>query len=402
MSSQSLPPTMRAIYYQKYGGLDVLQYSDQFTPVPSFESSKKSSKELERSVLVKIVYSSINPFDYKIRSGFFQNILLGKPSFPLIPSSDMSGIVVQTGSSASRFKVGDEVFGINGEGGCLAEYNIFHEESIALKPKELSHAEASTIPMVGLTAHQSLVNIGKVKKGSRVLILGASGNVGSYCVQYARNVLEAEVYAGCTTDVGMEIVKDLKPLSTFSIYGDAKVEDKNEIKEGETVKDFEYNTPDVDVIIDLIGDKDLKKRAWKFLRSRQSKYIQVGLANEPISLLKMISIGTYNSWRRVISTLGLGPEYVFFTINTKNQSDTLEQLAEYHTTGKIQTRIAEAFNEMSLESIKSAFSMAESRNSRGKILMQVCKLLPQYDRSVDFINRSKLPAHYRFAPIKTL
>ncbi|KAG2373300.1 hypothetical protein C9374_012289 [Naegleria lovaniensis] len=426
LPTSSSPTTMKAIFYESYGGPDVLQFSDKFK-TPQLPSSSDHSQ-----VVVRVLYTSINPLDFKIRNGFFRNILVGKTNFPVIPSTDLSGIVVQA-SPSSSFKVGDEVFGMNGHGGCLAEYNLVNEHSLALKPKELSHAEASTIPMVGLTAHQSLVEIGKVKENSTVLILGASGNVGSYCLQYAKNVLGAEVYAGCTTEKGVEMVKELKPEKTFMLKNDLKKDtsrvnssntphtsaasvskeneqvDKSDNHENsdkssnvkEPIDDddhtpFEYSVPNVDVIIDCIGDKQLRQRTWKLLKSRRAKYIQIGVANEEMTFWNLLKLGTFISWRKVISAVGLGPEFVFFRINSNNQTENLEKLASYHVSGKIKPNIATYFDEMNLENVKTAYSLAETRRTRGKILIQVSKWLPQYDQSRKYLMRFNKPAMYKF------
>nr|CAG4715552.1 unnamed protein product [Naegleria fowleri] len=421
----TIPPTMESIFYEEYGGLNVLQYSNRFK-TPQFESKKPKQEQ----VLVRVMYTSINPLDFKIRNGFFRHIFVGKTTFPIIPSSDMSGIVVQTSGDDSKFKVGDEVFGINGYGGCLAEFNLVNANSLALKPKELSHAEACTIPMVGLTAHQSLVEIGKVKENSSVLILGASGNVGNYCLQYAKNVLGAEVYAGCTTEKGVQLVKELKPEKTFLLYDRTRsIKSGKETNTSEDISDpshrseqqqsnehttistgdttvlenadeedmpFEYSVPNVDVIIDCIGDQQLRKRTWKLLKSRKAKYIQIGVANQEISLWNMLTLGAFVSWRKVISTIGLGPEFVFFRVNSNNQTENLEKLASYHVSGKIKPNIATSFDEMNLENVKTAYSISESRGTRGKILIQVSKWLPQYDQSRKYLMRFNKPAMYKF------
>ena len=381
-------PSMEAIYYEQYGDLNVLQFTNKFKS-PTIDDKPNKNDE---KVLVRIVYTSVNPLDYKIREGFFKNVFINKTIFPVIPSVDMSGIVVK--SQAPNFKVGDEVFGINGESGCMAEFSVMNAKSIAHKPREMSHAQASTIPLIGLTAHQSLSKIGDIKPGQKVLILGASGNVGSYCVEYAKNVLGAKVYAVCSTREGFNRVKKLDPELTLANFGDGSHNVPDSEEEDDNLP-FEYNVPDVDVIIDCMGDDTLRKRTWRLLKAKRGKYIQIGLTQE-LTYWKTLTLGTFISWRKFISALHLGPDFYLFSVDTKNQSENLSMLAQQHIHNKITIpSIVQSFNELNLENAKSAFGLAESGKLRGKIVLQVCKLLPHGDKSRLYLKQNINP-QYRF------
>ncbi|KAL9647026.1 hypothetical protein ABK040_013878 [Willaertia magna] len=374
-----IPPAMGAIYYQKYGDVNVFEYSNKYK-VPTLKEKNQ--------VLVKILYTSLNPLDIKIRNGNFKNIMY-KPEFPLIPCVDMSGIVVQ--SNSNKFKVGDEVFGINGKGGCCSSFNIMEDESICVKPKELSHLTCSTIPLIGLTAHQSLVEIGKIEKDKKVLILGASGNVGSYCTQYAKKVLGAQVYAVTSKE---EYIQELKNKGAYQVDLLERKEDKDlDKKENEkknSLEDidnlpFEYNIPDVDVIIDCIGDKEIKNRTWKLLKAKRGKYIQVAFGNDKVSFLQTFTLGYYILWRKLLSTLHIGPEYHLFSVKTQNQSKTLQLLANYHSQGILEApTILHIEPNLSLEGVKETFKKFEN-NEHGRRGKYVIQTLPGTDFSKRFL-----------------
>lgn len=183
---------MKAVVYTKYGSPDVLEFKEIEIPKP---------KEYE--VLVKIHASSVNaadwhllradPFLARFGSGLF------KPKLTIL-GADIAGTVEAVGSNAKQFKPGDEVFGDlsqSGWGG-FAEYTCANENALALKPKNLSFDEAASVPLAGITALQGLRDKGQIKEGSKVLINGAAGGVGTFAVQIAKS-FGAEVTAVCSS-----------------------------------------------------------------------------------------------------------------------------------------------------------------------------------------------------------
>ena len=173
---------MKSAQINKYGSSDVIEIN-QNTPEPTLSSGK---------VLVSIKAASVNPVDWKIREGGFQQMI--QLQFPSTLGMDFSGIIKQVGEgvSNSEFKPGDEVYGqagvINGGSGTFAEIALAKTESIAYKPKRLSHAEAAALPLVGVSAWRALAeNIG-LSKGQRILIHGGAGGIGSIAIQLAKNL----------------------------------------------------------------------------------------------------------------------------------------------------------------------------------------------------------------------
>src|SRR5262245_3184628 len=192
---------MRAVFISQYGGNEVLRYDELPRPV-----AKRGQ------VLVRVRAASVNPRDWIIREGRYV-FKFALPAFPIILGSDISGEVVACGPSASRFRPGDAVFGMQpmrGGMGAYAEYVAIDEAALAAKPEAVSHAEAAAVPCAGLTAWQAVAYIGRVGPGAKVTICGASGGVGSYAVQFAK-ALGAHVTAvtsGANADLALSLGAD--------------------------------------------------------------------------------------------------------------------------------------------------------------------------------------------------
>jgi NADPH:quinone reductase-like Zn-dependent oxidoreductase len=158
-------------------------------------------------VLVEIHAAGLNPLDSKIRDGAFKPLLPYRP--PFILGHDMAGIVTRVGSQVRRFKVGDEVYARPRDGrvGTFAEAISINEADLALKPKNLTMAEAAAVPLVGLTAWQALVERAGLRKGQKVLIHAGSGGVGTFAIQLAKHL--GATVATTTSMANVELVKSL-------------------------------------------------------------------------------------------------------------------------------------------------------------------------------------------------
>jgi NADPH:quinone reductase-like Zn-dependent oxidoreductase len=171
---------MKAIVLEKFGDTENLVYKD---------INKPEIKENE--VLIRVKAISINPVDVKVRS---RQAPLAEELVkynPLILGWDISGEVVEIGNEVTRFQIGDEVFGmVNfvGHGRGYAEYVAALEEHLALKPKNISHVEASASTLAALTAWQAFEYYGKLRPKDKVLIHAASGGVGHFAVQIAKHI----------------------------------------------------------------------------------------------------------------------------------------------------------------------------------------------------------------------
>ena len=170
---------MRAIILSEFGGVEKLLMTELALPVI-----------LENEVLIEVKAISINPVDVRTRSGIAMADHL-KHNSPLILGWDISGIVTSIGAEVSKFKKGDNVFGmVNflGHGKGYAEFVAASENHIALKPSNISHEEAAAATLAALTAWQLLVRYAKIKPGNRILVQAASGGVGHYAVQIAKHL----------------------------------------------------------------------------------------------------------------------------------------------------------------------------------------------------------------------
>ena len=178
---------MKAVVIDRYGGNEVVQIRDVPLPAPG-----------RNDVLVKVHAASVNPVDWKIRSGL-TGILTGW-TFPKILGSECAGEIAETGAGVTRFQSRDQVVVCPGirRLAAFAEYVISAEQNTFLKPRNIPFGQASTIPVAGLTALQALRNLGHIESGKNVLINGASGGVGHFAVQIAK-LFGAAVTAVCSS-----------------------------------------------------------------------------------------------------------------------------------------------------------------------------------------------------------
>jgi NADPH:quinone reductase-like Zn-dependent oxidoreductase len=232
---------MKSAQINKYGSSEVIEIN-QSTSEPTVSSGK---------VLVIIKAAGINPADWKIREGGLQQLV--SLQFPSTLGVDFSGVIKQIGEgiSPSDFKQGDEVYGqagvINGGSGAFAEMALANTESIANKPKRLSHAEAAGLPLVGVSAWKALVeNIG-LSKGQKILIHGGAGGIGSIAIQLAK-YLGADV----ATTVSINDKQFVQELGADQVI-DYKTQT------------FEDLLHDYDAVFDTVGDETYR-RSFKVIK----------------------------------------------------------------------------------------------------------------------------------------
>ncbi|HVD89297.1 MAG TPA: NAD(P)-binding domain-containing protein [Jatrophihabitantaceae bacterium] len=224
--------TMRAIVQDTYGSVDALHLAEVARP-----------QIAEDEVLVEVRAAGLDRGTWHIMAG--QPYLLRLLGFGFrrpknrVPGFDVAGTVVEVGSSVAKFSAGDEVFGISR--GSFAEYAAAHEDKLARKPANLTFDQAAVVPISAGTALQALTDAGRVEQGQRVLIIGASGGVGSYAVQLAK-AFGAEVTGVCST-AKLELVRSL---------GADHVIDYSR-------QDFADGTNRYDLILDMGGNSRLSR-----------------------------------------------------------------------------------------------------------------------------------------------
>jgi NADPH:quinone reductase-like Zn-dependent oxidoreductase len=231
-SSGAKAKVMRAIVQDRYGSADVLRLSEIDTPVVT-----------ANEVLVKVHAAGMDRGTWHSMTGkpYLMRIMgfgFRRPKNP-VAGLDVAGTVVAVGSDVTRFKAGDEVFGISR--GSFAEYAPVREVKLAHKPAGLSFEEAAVVPISGGTAIQGLRDVGHIEAGQKVLIIGASGGVGTYAVQLAK-ALGAEVTGVCST-AKLDLVR--------SIGADHVVD--------YTREDFTDGQHHYDLILDIGGNSRLSR-----------------------------------------------------------------------------------------------------------------------------------------------
>ena len=228
--------TMKAVRIHKYGGPEVLHYEDAPRPKPQ-----------AGEVLVRVHAAGVNPIDWKVREGEMKDFWPHK--FPLILGWDLSGVVEQLGRGVSRFKIGDEVYGLPDptRGGAYADYIVVRESELALKPNSLHHIRAAAVPLAALTAWQSLFDTAQLQTDQRVLIHAGSGGVGHFGVQLAK-WKGAYVFATAST----------KNQDLLRKVGVDEAIDYTEQR-------FEDVARDIDVVLDTIGG-ETQERSWSVLK----------------------------------------------------------------------------------------------------------------------------------------
>jgi NADPH:quinone reductase-like Zn-dependent oxidoreductase len=226
---------VRAVTQRRFGGPDVLEIHtvDRPTGLPT-------------EVIVSVHAVGLNPVDASVRSG--ASPLLGQPPFTL--GWDISGVVDEVVPGVNRFRVGDEVYGMPlfpRPAAAYAEYVAAPSRQLALKPAALDHVHAAALPLAGLTAYQSLVEVADVRAGQRVLIHGAGGGVGHIAVQIA--VARGAHVIATASAAKHDFVRDLGA---------------HDVIDYQTV-DFAHAVTDVDVVLETVG-RGYAERSLRVLR----------------------------------------------------------------------------------------------------------------------------------------
>ena len=222
---------MRAIVQREYGNADVLELA---------EIDRPTIKAGE--VLVRVRAAGVDRGTWHLMAGkpYVMRLAFGlRGPRRAVPGLDLAGVVVAAGSDVTRFKPGDEVFGIGK--GSFAEYTAAREDKLAHKPSNLTFEQAAAMSVSGQTALRGLRDVGHLTAGQHVLIIGASGGVGTYAVQIAK-ALGAEVTGVCST-AKMDLVR--------SIGADHVID--------YTHDDFSDGQQHYDLILDIAGNSTLSR-----------------------------------------------------------------------------------------------------------------------------------------------
>ena len=309
---------MKAVAIERYGGPDVLQLRE--LPMPELR---------EHDLLIEVHAASVNPVDWKIREGYLEGLL--NHQFPLILGWDVAGVVAETGPGATRFKRGDEVFSRTdiSRNGTYAEYVAVDEKYVAMKPVNLSFEEAASIPLVGLTTWQALVDYAGMKKNDKVLIHAGAGGVGTFAIQLAKSK-GCRVATTCSTNH----VDFLKSLGADHVVDYTK-------------SDFSIELHGYDIVFDTVGGETYRK-SFKVLNQQQG--VMISILQQPD--------------HELAESTGVRTGYLFMQPNGEH----LAQIGKLLESGKIKPVVGGV---LPLADVRKAHDMSQSRHVLGKIILQV-------------------------------
>jgi NADPH:quinone reductase-like Zn-dependent oxidoreductase len=227
---------MKALMQDDYGGLDAMRIGDLPDPVPGPDD-----------VLVEVHAAGINPIDWKVRGGALRARL--ELTFPDVLGRDLSGVIVAVGANVTDLKTGDALFGVcpPNRWGSHAELIAVDASIVAIKPHEVSHVEAASIALVGITALTALEKTATIEPGMKVLIHAGAGGVGAFAIQYCKS-RGAMVYATCSAG-NSEFVRGLGADEAIDY----------------TKGDFAAGLSDIDVVYDTMGG-DIHVRSQAVLK----------------------------------------------------------------------------------------------------------------------------------------
>jgi 2-desacetyl-2-hydroxyethyl bacteriochlorophyllide A dehydrogenase len=320
MNSSGLNSKMKAIVYDKSGSPNVLTIREVEKPVPN-----------DNEVLVKIAAVSINAADYR-------SMRMGIIPKRKIFGADISGRIEEVGKNIKKYAIGDEVFGdISGCGfGGFAEYVAVSESVLALKPAGVSHEVAAALPMAALTALQALRDQGKIQPGQKALIYGASGGVGIFAVQLAKN-FGAEVTAVCSPR-NVELTRSLGADYIIDY----------------TKEDFAESGKQYDLILAINGNRPLT--VYKRALTPRGTFVMVGG-----SLSQVIKTMLF----KIFMSLG-GKKMRFLA--TKASVQDLEYIMKLVEEGKIKPVIDRHYP---LAETATAMQYLGEGHARGKVVIEV-------------------------------
>ena len=308
---------MKAIRIHAYGDSGVLCYGDAPRPVAG-----------PGEVLIRVHASAVNPFDCAVHSGLISGYF--EYALPLIPGTDVSGVVEAVGEGVRDFREGDEVYGMAGgtRPGAYAEYVCAPAADVARKPGSLDHIHAAALPHVTLTAWQALFAAGELTAGQRVLIHGAAGGVGHIAVQLAK-MRGAKVIGTASVNLGF-----LRQLGVDQVIDYAETP-------------FEKVVTDVDLVLDTIGGAT-QERSWGVLKPGG---ILVSTVRPP-SQETAKAHGVRQAFAAAAPPVG----------------SCLEEVAALVEAGRLRPEVSHV---VPLQEIRKAHELIEGRHTRGKIALRV-------------------------------
>jgi NADPH:quinone reductase-like Zn-dependent oxidoreductase len=332
---------MKAFIVDRYKSKDAVRLGEM--PEPEVRND---------DVLVQVHAASLNQLDSKIRDGEFKLLLPYR--LPLILGNYVAGVVVRVGPKVRRFKPHDEVYARPHQGriGTFAEFIAINEADVALKPNNLTMEEAASIPLVGLTAWQVLIERANLKKGQKVLIHAGSGGVGTFAIQLAKHI--GATVTTTTSTANVDLIK--------SLGADVVVDYKKE--------DFEKVLSGYDVVLNSL-DKNTLEKSLKVLKPGGGLISisgppdvlfarEIGLNWLLQQIVRLLSFGI----RKKAKQCGVSYSFVFMRAN----GEQLSKITSLIESGIIRQVIDRIFP---FEATKDALAYLETGRAKGKVVIKV-------------------------------
>jgi NADPH:quinone reductase-like Zn-dependent oxidoreductase len=324
--------TMQAIVQETYGSADALRLARIARPAIS-----------DTEVLIRVHAAGLDRGTWHLMTGrpYLLRLALGLrgPRSP-VPGRDVAGTVVAVGSAVTRFAAGDEVFGVS-RGGSFAEYAVARENKLVRKPANATFEQAAVVPVSAITALRALTDVGRVQRGQKVLVIGASGGVGSYAVQLAK-AFGAKVTGVCST-TKMDLVRSLGADHVIDY----------------TREDFADGERRYDLILDIAGNPTVA-RLRRVLAPTGTVVIVGGEEGENVT----------GGMGRQLRARALSPfvrQRLTSFISMERLSD-LERLTELIEAGKVTPSIDRTYP---LDQVPEAMRHLEAGKVRGKVAITV-------------------------------
>ena len=333
---------MKSLMITKYGDINS-SLEEQEIAKPALE---------ENQILIKAYSSSFNPIDFKIVRGDFK--AMGKVTFPIGTGRDVSGIIEEIGKNIKKFKKGDKVYSRVNEShvGTMAEYVVSNVKDTALIPSNLSFDESASIPLVGLTTYQALVDIAKLSKGEKILIHAGSGGIGTFAIQLAKH-LGAHV----TTTTSTKNISFVKGLGADKVIDYTS---ENYLDEGAVF----------DVVFDTLGGEHTLN-SFKVIKN-EGRVISIsgaidGATAEQFGLNKFIRMILAFQARKVTRAASKKNAMYRFLFMSPN-GEQLKKIAKLYESGEIKPIIDKTYN---FSEAIQALEYLSKGHARGKVIVKI-------------------------------
>lgn len=306
---------MKAAQLTRYGGKDAITINED-VPEPTLGADE---------VLVRVHAAGVNPFDYKVQSGTYQDYF--PVTFPAILGGDVSGVVEKIGDDVSGFTVGQEVYGMANAAssrGSFAELAPVKAVQLSEKPKTTDFTVAAALPLASVSAYQALVDYIALKPGQKILIHGGSGGIGSLAIQIAHSI---GAYVATTTSAGdTDFVK--------SLGADEVIDYKTQ--------DFSELLSDYDAVFDTVGGEPNIK-SYTILKKGGTLVSMVQPVDEAlekqygISYVQESTKATQERFTAITELVDSGKLVVHVdkTFPLEETAEALEYLKTHHSIGKV-------------------------------------------------------------------